>query len=337
MTELVLDTPLAPEQREYLRDRQGLGRLPARRHQRHPGLLQDRGGQAQPRSHRLRPARHLGRHAASCWPCGPTRRAWSWPATSPRRARPAGRRLRAAAADHRQPGGQRHQVHQPGRGGASRGSRSRQQAGRATCCLHFTRRATPASASRPRSCRRSSSRSCRPTARRRASTAAPAWAGHFRPPGRTDGRPDLGRERGRPGQHVPLHARASAVQASAASADAPRRRPRLAAACRCWWWTTTPPAGASSTDMLAGLGPAPTAVGRWPRRPCAELQRARAGRRVLSRWSSIDARMPDDGRLRPGRAAAAARGHAARPILMLSSPDRQRDIVRCRELGSSRT
>ena len=63
--------------------------------------------------------------------------------------------------------------------------------------------------------------------------------------GRADGRPDLGRERGRPGQHVPLH---GAVRPGAR----PGRSGRLGAsppgctACPSWSWTTTPPTGASS-------------------------------------------------------------------------------------------
>ena len=57
MTELALDTDLTAEQREYLETGQGLGRVAPDGDQRHPRLLEDRGGQARPRVDRLRPAR----------------------------------------------------------------------------------------------------------------------------------------------------------------------------------------------------------------------------------------------------------------------------------------
>ncbi len=63
MTELALDTELAPEQRRYLEMVKKLGQFLARRHQRHPRFLQDRGGQARPGGHPVfaaRPARRRG-------------------------------------------------------------------------------------------------------------------------------------------------------------------------------------------------------------------------------------------------------------------------------------
>ena len=65
MTELALDTPLTSEQREYLRNGQVVGRLPAGGHQRHPRLLQDRSGQARPRPDRLQSPRQSRRHRAA--------------------------------------------------------------------------------------------------------------------------------------------------------------------------------------------------------------------------------------------------------------------------------
>ena len=53
MTELALDTELTAEQREYLTGRQDLGRGAAHDHQRHPRLLEDRGGQARARVGRV--------------------------------------------------------------------------------------------------------------------------------------------------------------------------------------------------------------------------------------------------------------------------------------------
>ena len=57
MTELLLQTELTGEQRELRADRRLVRRGAARRDQRHPGLLEDRGRQARARRARLRPAR----------------------------------------------------------------------------------------------------------------------------------------------------------------------------------------------------------------------------------------------------------------------------------------
>ena len=144
----------------------------------------------------------------------------------------------------------------------------------ADACI--SRSATPASAFRPRSRRSSSSRSRRPTAPRRASTAAPGLGlAISSPAGRADGRPDLGRERAGPGQHVPLH---RPLRSRSASRQRGRRRRELAAGARharCWSWTTMPPTAASSRRCCAA-----GACGR--RRSAAaaaaldELQRAAA-------------------------------------------------------------
>ncbi len=62
MTELVLDTALTAEQREYLEHGQGVGGIAAHHHQRHPRLLEDRGGTTRPRAGRLRTAKPGRRH-----------------------------------------------------------------------------------------------------------------------------------------------------------------------------------------------------------------------------------------------------------------------------------
>ena len=167
MTELALDTALTPEQREYLDMVKSSADALLAAHQRHPRLLQDRGGQARrsrPIEFSLRDS--LGDTLKTLGLRGRRRRAWSWPATSPPDVPDAlGRRPRPAAPDPRQPGRQRHQVHRRaarsscGSLTVSRGTRRRDAA--------LLGDATPASASRRRSSRRSSRPSRRPTARRR--------------------------------------------------------------------------------------------------------------------------------------------------------------------------
>ena len=63
---------------------------------------------------RLRSARVRRRHRADAGRPGGARRAWSWPARGAGRARCPDRRPGPAAADPRQPGRQRHQVHRRG-------------------------------------------------------------------------------------------------------------------------------------------------------------------------------------------------------------------------------
>ena len=84
MTELVLDTELTPEQREYLDDGQGVGRVAARRDQRHPGFLQDRGRQAGAGARSpSASATRLGDTMKTLGAAGARPRASNWPATSP--------------------------------------------------------------------------------------------------------------------------------------------------------------------------------------------------------------------------------------------------------------
>ena len=116
MTELLLDTELDESQREYAEAISRLGRGAADDHQRHPRLLEDRGGQARARSDRLRPAR--GDRAG----VRDARRARAREGPRARggdRSRGAGagaRRLRAAAPGAHQPRRERDQVHRRGRG-----------------------------------------------------------------------------------------------------------------------------------------------------------------------------------------------------------------------------
>ena len=82
MTELALDTELDAEQREYLDMVKYSADSLLTRHQRHPRLLQDRGGQAGAGPASTSICATASATRCKPWPCGPTRKAWSWPATS---------------------------------------------------------------------------------------------------------------------------------------------------------------------------------------------------------------------------------------------------------------
>ena len=69
-------------------------------------------------------------------------------------------------------------------------------------------------------------------------------AGHLEADRGDDGRPHLGRERARPGQHLPFHRPPG--EPPAGTHAAPPGRPACTA-WACWWWTTTPPTAWSCT------------------------------------------------------------------------------------------
>ena len=229
MTELALDTELTPEQREYLAMVQELGRRAAQR----SSTTSSTSRRSRPRKLELEPIPFSlrdrpRRRARSRWRCAPSRRGSSSSATSlPDVPDVAVGDPGAAAPGPRQPGRQRDQVHRARRG--RRPGRGRCRRPPTASVLHFVvsrhRHRHPGRASSGRS----SSRSRRPTDRRRGGSAAPASGLTISStPGRADGRADLGRERAARGQHLPLHRR-------------PRRRRRAARAdrastspiCRC--------------------------------------------------------------------------------------------------------
>ncbi len=111
MSELLLDTPLTADQREYLLTLQGLGGVPPRPHQRHPRFLQDRGRQAGAEPGGVRRAGGSRRHPQDAGPACPPEGAGAGVPRGARRARAARGRRPPSPADRREPRGQRPQVH----------------------------------------------------------------------------------------------------------------------------------------------------------------------------------------------------------------------------------
>ena len=160
------------------RDDPDVRRRAAHDHQRHPRLLEDRGGQGRPRSRAVLAARRRSRA-----PSTSSRRS---PAKQGRRARlrdgrrPAGgdrRRRRPAPPDRPQPPVERDQVHRAGRGRPVASRRREPADGRRRRGRSTSTSGTPASASRRSGWTCSSSRSARSTRRSRGATAgrASAW------------------------------------------------------------------------------------------------------------------------------------------------------------------
>ena len=320
MTELALDTELTAEQREYLRDGQALGRRAADGHQRHPRLLQDRGGQARARRASTSTCatvvgdtmRTLARAGA------PEGAGAGLPRFAPDVPDDAGRRPGPAAAGPRQPGRQRHQVHRARRGrrGSSElrsgGDRARPPAlelGIRSSCT--SRCATRASASRARSSRRSSRRSRRPTARRRASTAAPAWAWRSRARlvelmgGRIWVESEVGA-----GQHVSLHRALAASRRS--RLRAPRAvRWRTCGICPVLVVDDNATNRRILEEMLTHWGMRPTAVDGGVRR-AGRTDARRGRRRSRSRWCCSTRTMPEMDGFDAGRADQADSGAGRR-------------------------
>ena len=247
-----------------------VGRVAADDHQRHPRLLEDRGGQAGARADPVRAARRGRRRAEAAGAAAPSRRGSSWSVdVAPGRARRSSSATRsgcgrssstwsATRSSSPSSGEVVVAVREEARGDGCvtpalqrarhRHRHSRREAGAASSRRSAGRRLDDAQVRRHR-----------------------ARPGDLVAAGRADGRPDLGRERAGQRQHVPLHRRA---RHRPAAAPAPPRRPGAAArSCRCWSSTTTRRTAASSTSLLAagacGRRPWAAARRRWPRSTAA--------------------------------------------------------------------
>ena len=119
MTELALDTELTAEQREYLRDGEDVGRFAAHGDQRHSGLLQDRGGQDRSGSRSISILRDsLEDHAENAGASRADEKGLELLCEMrPEVPEMVRGDSQPAAPDHREPGGQCHQVHGRRRGG----------------------------------------------------------------------------------------------------------------------------------------------------------------------------------------------------------------------------
>ena len=156
-----------------------------------------------------------------------------------------------------------------------------------------------------------------------------AGPGDLGPAGRDDGRGPSGRERGRPGQHVPLHAplRPGARAGDAADAGGAGPGPRPARPGR----GRQRHEPAILQEMLANWGMKPTVV-EGGREALAALEQARAAGEPFA-LVLLDAMMPEmDGftlaeRIRQDSELVGA------TLMMLSSANRREDAARCRELG----
>ena len=214
--------------------RQGASRgpAPAGRDQRHPGLLQGRGGQARPGAQRLRAGKAAGQHRQPDQRKEPGQGAGAGVRSRAGRAAQPGGRLAAPGPDPAELRQQRGEVHRKGRDRRSRCARA--SAPSKDVLLHFRVQDTGIGLT-PEQRGGCSRVSRRPTPRPRASSAARAGPGDLQAAGRAHGRRGGGGKRVRQGQHFWFSAR---LGIGAANARELVPRPTCAGGVR-WWWTTT--------------------------------------------------------------------------------------------------
>ena len=269
--------------------------------------------------------------------CARTRRGWSSATIGPGRpAAPAGRPA-PAAADPRQPAGQRDQVHRPGRGvrrsdagGEARqgGSAPEPRRGQAReLQLHFVVRDTGMGIpkDKQRVVFEAFAQADGSMARKYEGTGLGLTISSRLVEMMRGG---LGGERGRAGEHVPLHGAFSARGRLDGGAAVPARRaPRVS-----WSWTTTGPAARSWVSCWA-MRPSPP---RWRMAVRRRWRRRRAPRRRGTVRPPARRRGDaEDRRVRAG-AFPPQRGSEGPRVMMLTTAGRC-SAVRRRELPIAAT
>ena len=175
MTELLLSTALDDGAARIRGGRAAQRRRAARRDQRHPRLLEDRGRQARARERAVRAARRSSRTPSQWSPRPRTQRTLELADRARRRACPRTLAATATACGRCSPTCSATPSSSPP-SARSRDARAGAGEQRRDGLGPLRGRATPASASREEAQTRIFSRSRRPTVRPRAATAAPAWA-----------------------------------------------------------------------------------------------------------------------------------------------------------------
>ena len=291
MTRLLLDTGLTPRAARVRRGDRPVGAGAARDHQRHPRLLEDRGGAHRPRERRVRPAPSGARGARLLRRGRAGQGARAALPHPPRRPERAAGRPRAAAPGPHQPRRQRGQVHGDGRGRPAGDPRraGRRRGGRPLRGARHRHRHRPRAEVAPLPVLRPGGRLGQPPLRRHRPRPRHLEAARL-----ADGRRDRRREPPRPRQHLLVHRAPRAAGPGSVPRPCPLRAARGPARARGGRQRDQP---ADPQAAARVLGPAHDHGRVRPEGP----RRSPAGRRERARLRPRHPRHEDagDGRARP--------------------------------------